>query len=340
MKGISGINLKMKNDNLSKKIIMDMARGFQKSRILLTAVELEIFTVLGTSGKTADQVAEEIAADARATDRILNALTAMGFTEKTGNTFSNSPVSEKYLDQKSPEYIWRLKHSVNQWNSWSTLTQAVKKGTRVAETREKFKNEKMLNSFIGAMHYRAQQDADSMVSKIDTGGISRILDVGGGSGAYSMAFIKKNKTSSAVVFDLPDVIPITKKYIQEAGLSDRIETIPGDYLSDDFGSGYDLVLMSAIIHINTSQENFKLIQKGTDALRKGGCLVVQDFIVDESRTSPEHAVIFALNMLTATERGDTYTESEIREWMQSAGLFRITRKDYGPQHNLMIGWKT
>ena len=241
MKGISGINLKMKNDNLSKKIIMDMARGFQKSRILLTAVELEIFTVLGTSGKTADQVAEEIAADARATDRILNALTAIGFTEKTGNSFSNSPVSEKYLDQKSPEYIWRLKHSVNQWNSWSTLTQAVKKGTRVAETREKFKNEKMLNSFIGAMHYRAQQDADSMVSKIDTGDVSRMLDVGGGSGAYSIAFIKKNKTSSAVVFDLPDVIPITKKYIQEAGLSDRIETIPGDYLSDDFGSGYDLV---------------------------------------------------------------------------------------------------
>ncbi len=102
--------------------------------------------------------------------------------------------------------------------------------------------------------------------------IHRTLDVGGGSGAFSFAFIERNPEIKGVILDLPNVLPITRKYIDKAGYTGKITTMEGDYLSDDFGKGYDLVLMSAIIHINNPEENSLLIRKGTDALEEGGQL--------------------------------------------------------------------
>lgn len=311
------------------------SRDFQKSRIILTAVELEVFSALGNDRRSSSEVAKLLGTDERATDRLMNALTAMGLLKKTEGKFSNTETTARYLNKESPDYMAGLLHSASLWKSWSKLTQVVKKG----EPADRESDDRDLWGFISAMHERAKSSAPNIVEMLDLSGVKSILDVGGGSGAFSMAFVKAKKDIKATVFDLPDVIPLTREYIHQEGLDNHIDTISGDYKRDDFGRGYDLVFLSAIIHINSYQENKELIKKCVHSLNPGGHLIVQDFIMDESRTIPGFGAIFALNMLVNTQAGDTYTESEVRAWMEYAGLKDIERKDTGSVTSLIMGRK-
>jgi len=126
------------------------------------------------------------------------------------------------------------------------------------------------------------------------------------------------------VFDLPNVLPITRGYIEREGLSGNVETIEGDYINDELPRGFDLVLLSAIVHSNSPEENQRLIAKCARALNPGGAVVVQDFVMTDDRVSPASGALFALNMLVGTDRGDTFTGSEITGWMTSAGLSGVS----------------
>jgi SAM-dependent methyltransferase len=154
-----------------------------------------------------------------------------------------------------------------------------------------------------------------------------------------MAFARARRGITAVVFDLPDVVPLTRGYIQAEGLSAEVETTAGDYLRDPIGTGYDLVFMSAVIHSNSPDENRLLFRKAAEALVPGGRLVVVDFLMEEDRSGPPQAALFALNMLVGTPAGDTYTESEVRSWMAEAGFRDMRRIDSATGTNLVIGTK-
>ncbi|MFP3945276.1 MAG: methyltransferase [Archaeoglobaceae archaeon] len=322
-------------EEMSAEEIKRTARDFQKSRIILTAVELELFSALGNESKTSTEIAKSLGTDERATDRLMNALTAMGMLRKTDDKFSNTETTARYLAKESPDYMAGLMHSADLWRSWSKLTQVIKEGGPAERERD----DRDLKGFISAMHERAKNSAPKIVEMLDLSEVNRVLDVGGGSGAFSMAFVRTKPEIRATVFDLPDVIPLTREYIQEEGLNDLIDTLSGDYRVDDFGSGYNLIFLSAIIHINSFEENHRLVEKCSKALNPGGQIVIQDFIMDESRTSPGFGAIFALNMLVNTGVGDTYTESEVRNWMTNAGLKDIERRVTGPVTSLMIGKK-
>ena len=325
------------SDQITPKKIRDTLNGFMQSRILLSAIELDIFSIIGDQQFTAGDIAQSLNTDARATDRLLNALVSMGFMKKDKTFFSNRPDIDKFLNRASRDFISGLGHTVNKWESWSTLTEAVKQGTSLFNLNQKVKRKGWSRSFIDAMHYRGNQNAEHLVNILDIKGINKILDVGGGSGVYAIALCKKNKKITATVLDLPEIIPFTREYINKSGMGDRINTIESNYLNDDFPSGYDLIIMSAIIHINGRSDNIKLIKKGAGALTPGGKLLIQDFFIEEDRISPLQTVFFALNMLVATRDGDTYTEQEVRGWMLNAGLTGIRRIDYGSRNNLLIG---
>jgi len=189
------------------------------------------------------------------------------------------------------------------------------------------------------MHARARHNAPAVVGHLDLSGVSCVLDVGGGSGAFSMAFVCARDGIRATVFDLPNVVPLTRDYVAREGLADRIDTAVGDYNVDLLGEGFDLVFLSAIIHSNSPAENRRLLWKCAAALEPDGQVVVQDFIMDDDRISPPFGALFALNMLVATEAGDTYTESEVRSWMEEAGLSAIARQDTAFGTTLVIGRK-
>ena len=169
--------------------------------------------------------------------------------------------------------------------------------------------------------------AAALVRTLDLDGVSRVLDVAGGTGVFAMAFARARPGLEAVVFDLPAIVPITRRYVEEAGLSDRVTAVAGDATADDLPGRFDLVLLSAILHSFAPDVNQRLVAKAAAALAPGGRVVVQEFVVNEDRTGPLQPTLFALNMLVGTQGGDTYTEGEIRGWMEAAGLTAVTRMD-------------
>ena len=329
-------------EELTPEYLREIAASFQKSRIFLTGYELGIFTALGDKHCTAEEVAETAGCDVHAVDRLMNALCVMGLLYKKAGRFSNAALAARYLVQGKQDYLAGLMQVVDMWDNWNTLTEAVRCGTSIFPEHP-IEREKISHiSFISAMHERARKQTGVITALLDFTKVNRILDVGGGSGAYAMAFVRTHPDASAVVFDLPEVIPLTQKYIQQSrlcGMTDKIDCIAGDYTQDDFGSGYDMVFLSAIIHSNSFDTNKRLIEKCVRAANPGGYVVVLDFIMDEDRTAPAGGTVFALNMLAATESGDTYTESEVRSWMTDASLTEISRKDTGFGSALVIGRK-
>lgn len=317
---------------LGEDRVWDLARAFQPSRILLTAVELGIFAVLGNDSMTSASVASKLGTDARATDRLMNSLVALKLLSKSGDQFSNALDVREFLVPGNPSYIGSaLMHAVNLWNSWSTLTDAVKAGTSVIERDERGAADFAV-PFIAAMNAIAGGQAAELVSLIDLEGVERLLDVGGGSGVYSIEFCRAKPGLKAVVFDTPIVVPLTQGYIEEAGLSDRITTTAGDFNTDELGRDFNLVFLSQILHAYSPEENIELLKKSYRALKPGGRIIIQEFVVDEGRTSPPQAVLFALNMLVATRAGDTYTENEMRNWLNTArfqNTYRIDPPDTG-----------
>jgi len=314
--------------------LREIVYNFRESRIILTALELELFTVIGNSSKTSADVSKIISSNARATDRLMNVLCNMNLLKKENGKFSNTEFSSSYLVKNSPDYISNLMHASNLWDSWSNLTEIINGGKTIG--RDAGKNEWREN-FIEAMHYRASREAPKDLSNLDLTGVKSVLDLGGGSGAYAMQFIKQKKDIKATVFDLPDVIPLTLKYISANGFEGKINTIKGNYLYDGIGSGYDLIFLSAIIHSNSFEDNKSLINKCAKALNDKGQIVIQDYAMDDDRLTPEVGALFSINMLVNTKGGDTFTQEEIYSWLREAGINDIKRNDTNHIATQIIG---
>ncbi len=325
---------------LSPSTITDSVYAFREARVLLTAYELDLFSLLGSGWKSSEEVARLAETNPRATDRLLNALCASGYLVKRKGEFSNTPLASRFLVKGNPGYLGGLMHQVSLWNSWGTLTDAVRMGSSVA--RRHPANEHVVDwlaAFIAAMHTRATRQAPAIVSMINLKGVKRVLDVGGGSGAFSMAFVRARKGIAAVVFDLPSVTTLTNGYIDAENLGDQISVVAGDYTTDPLVAGFDLVFMSAVIHSNSSTINGQLFKKAFEALNSEGRLVVLDYIMNDDRTSPSAGAYFSLNMLVNTRDGDTYTESEVRGWMEDAGFDKVSRTKTRFGTELMTGKK-
>lgn len=314
-------------------------RGFMESRIFLTAIELDLFTAIGKSAKAAD-VAKVSNTDPRATEALLNALVAINLLEKKETSFTNKPLTSQYL-VKGAEHDSRVAamHVVGLWHRWSTLTESLKKGTSVAVERGEERDEDETKAFIAAMHKNAVYRAERTAEILDFDGVHTMLDLGGGSGAYAIAFTKHKPDIKATVFDLPTVIPLTQKYVAEQGLENKISFIEGDMVEDSFGKGYDLVWISAICHMFGPDENCDIFKKVYTALNPGGRIIIQDFILNEDKTSPRFGAVFALNMLVNTKAGSSYSKQEYFDWLSSIGFKDVGLIPLPGPADLIIGRK-
>jgi len=320
--------------------LMEIINNFRLSRVILTAYELELFTAIGNDWMSAKEISLKIKTDERATDRLMNVLVGCGLLEKKDGKFKNSEISLKLLVKSSPAYMGGLGHIAHLWHSWTTMTDAVRKGATV-EMHDPLndRSNEWIEPFIAAMHQRARQQAPEIAEQLDFTNVNKVLDVGGGSGAFSFAMIDKKPSLKAIVYDLPNVLPETKKYIDKEGFSGKVETMAGDYLKDPLGSGYDMTFLSAVIHSNSPNECKLLFKKCAKAMNPGGQLVVLDHIMSDDRTKPIGGALFALNMLVGTEAGDTYTESEIISWMKEAGFKNFEKKNTDFGQGIIIGKK-
>ncbi len=307
-----------------KPDIVTEVRSFMKSRVILSAAELDFFSKLDNNFLSAADVADMLGLDKKGTTRLLDCLVTFDLLKKENNRYHTTEKGS-YLSSKNPESVLPMINHMNAiWDNWSCLTDIVKTANNpniraVVDSDSK----KDRHAFIGAMHVAARRISKKIAEAYDLSPFQKLLDIGGGSGAYTIAFLEKNPKLNAVIFDLQGVIPITKEKIAENGLQDRVDFVPGDFYEDDLPGGCDLALLSAIIHQNSPEQNLALYRKIFHVLVPGGRLIIRDHIMDESRTNPPAGALFALNMLVNTPGGDTYTFQEVADTMGKAGFTDI-----------------
>jgi cyclopropane fatty-acyl-phospholipid synthase-like methyltransferase len=182
-----------------------------------------------------------------------------------------------------------------------------------------------MEPFIAAMHRVGLENAQPLVTAVGADGVKRLLDVGGGSGIYSISFARANPDLKAEILDLPEVVNMAERYIREASLSERVTARPGDLRRDELGRNYDLILLSAICHMLSPDENRDLFIRCHRALAPKGRMAVRDFILEPDKTAPRMAALFALNMLVGTPGGSNYNQAEYTSWLRDAGFNEVQR---------------
>lgn len=304
--------------------VLDFSRSFQPVCVLTAAVVLDVFSPLHSKPMTAGALANELGADPRATAVLLDALVALQFLSKQDEKYSvPEDVARLLAEQSADNVLPMVRHLANCLRRWVELPKVTQTG-KCADTGSSIRGaDADREDFIGAMNLISKSVAAGVIDKIQPLGFRHILDVGGGPGTWSIAFLRAVPEARATLFDLPAVIPIAKQQFAEAGLTDRVTLIGGDFYTDTLPEGVDLVWLGAICHQNSRQQNRDLFSKVHAALADDGFIVIRDMVMDPSHTSPVGGALFAINMLVATEGGGTYTFGEYREDLCAAGFTEV-----------------
>jgi cyclopropane fatty-acyl-phospholipid synthase-like methyltransferase len=216
---------------------------------------------------------------------------------------------------------------IHEWrllNRWTHLIEVLETGMPFWE-REKNAIHRNHTNFIKSMAHREKENLSSMLEAVSLEGCHHLLDLGGGPGLFAIALIEKHPQLKATIFDTPETQPIARDFIQASKAKSRIKFQPGDFLIDEIGDGYDVALLSSILHIYDEEQNEKLINKVFDALNTPGKIIVRDFFLNPNKTGPLVGALFAVNMLINTQGGNAYTYGEMKKWLTSAGFHKLRK---------------
>ena len=305
---------------------LSLAEVFQlgyywETKILLTAVKLDVFSVIDERPKTVLDIAGRIQADQPTLTLLLNALVAMKLLTKEADVYGNSSTGLKHLVRHSTQYVGHLLllHDA-EWNNWGNLEETIRTGRRTVD-RHVFETDPELGSNVLAVLNRiGQQSGPDFAKRLKLTGSEWLLDLGGGAGTNAIAFCQVYAQLRATVFDLPATLKLTEKTVKDAGLESRITLHPGDFNRDHLGGPYEVVLMSDILHYQTFQMNQELVKKVFASLAPGGRLIIKDRFLDEAGTGPAWTTAFTIHILVNTQHGSCYKCSDAMQWLTEAGF--------------------
>lgn len=308
---------------------LSLAEVFQlgyywETKILLTAVKLDVFSALDGRGRTVSEAAEKLGVDVRALELLLNALVAIRLLSKAGDLYSNTPVAATHLVKHGPQYVGHLLllHDA-EWNNWGKLEEAIQTG-RSPVTQHVFETDPGLGAnVLSVLHRIGKQSGPDLAKRLALGQARTMLDLGGGAGTNAIAFCQVYPQLSATVFDLQTTLPLTERTVKDAGLEGRIALKAGDFNRDSLGGPYDVVLMSDILHYQDLATNAALVKKVYNHLRPDGRLIIKDRFLDASGTSPAWTAAFAVHILVNTEQGACYRTAEAMQWMHDGGYVSV-----------------
>lgn len=306
--------------------ILQLSGNYWASCALHASVKLDVFSHLHGETLSKEDAASACKCEARALGMLLDALASMGLIEKTPEGYTDTPFSSEYLVKSSPGYLGHIiMHHHHLMGSWSMLHESVKCGEPVRERISHGNDEMERESFLMGMFNLASQLAPRIASLIDLENCRKLLDFGGGPGTYAVHFCMQNPYLKAVVFDLPSTRSFAENIINRYGLDDRISFLSGDYFTDKVPTGFDAAWLSHILHAEGPDGCHTILLKAAGALDSGGTLLVQEFILNNAKDGPQFPALFSLNMLLGTAKGQSYSEAELREMMERAGLSDIKR---------------
>jgi len=309
----------------TSEAVLALTDGYKPACVLAAAADLDLFAKLAGVPQTSGQLADALRADVRGLTILLDALVALGLLEKRDERYLVPPsVSELLTDVGARSVLAMVQHHASCMRRWVQLAEVVKSGLP-AERRASVRGAQADEAaFIEAMNDISGPVADQLVADLLPLKFSHLLDVGGATGTWTIAWLRACPGTRATLFDLPHVIPMAERRLAEAGLLDRVALVAGDFYADPLPSGADLAWVSAIVHQNSRAQNRALFGAIGEVLHRDGRIVIRDILMDESRTRPAAGALFAVNMLVATEGGNSYTFAELREDLEAAGFADAT----------------
>jgi ubiquinone/menaquinone biosynthesis C-methylase UbiE len=310
------------------QLFFQTANAYQQTEALKAAIELDLFTAIAEGKDTPQALAQRCAVAERGARILADYLTIQGFLIKEGNRYKLTPDSAVFLDRKSPAYMGSLLgflHAPKFIDAFQNLTQAVRKGGTVAGESGTVAPEHPLwvefaKSMIPMMAKPAEEIA-LLVSK-SRPKVNKVLDIAAGHGLFGIEIAKRCSDSQIVALDWPNVLAVAQDFASQAGIQGRYRTIAGDAFQQDFGEGYDLVLLTNFLHHFSLSTCETLLRKIHRCLIPGGRVITLEFVPNDDRVTPPPVAEFSLIMLATTPDGDAYTLKEYEQMFRAAGLAR------------------
>jgi len=315
--------------------ILQLGFAFWGSKVLLSAIEVGLFTELAKGPRDAGTLAERLGFDRRSAGDFFDALVALGMLDRKGGQYTNTPETDLYLDRTKRTYIGGMLEMANQrlYPFWGALTEGLRTGQPQNEIKggenlfdALYADPARLRLFLSAMTGFTLPTAKAIAEKFPWGNYRTFVDVGAAQGAVPVEVALAHSHLNGGGFDLPAVGPVFDEYVAAFGLSDRLRFYPGSFFADALPSA-DVIIMGRILHDWNLEEKRLLIEKVYRALPSGGAYIVCEMLIDDDRSRNSMGLLMSLNMLIETNGGFDFTGSDCSGWMREAG-FRETRVEH------------
>lgn len=315
--------------------ILEVGFGFWPSKILLTAVELEVFTTLGAGSMSGEELGRALALHPRGIWDFLDALTALGFLERDGSgaegRYRNTPDTAQFLDKNQSGYMGGILEMCNQrlFRFWGDLGQALKTGKPQNEVKHTgkslfealYEDPTRLEQFMNAMRAVSMPNFQALAEKFDFSKYRTVCDVGGATGLLSTLVAQRHPHLQCLSFDLPQVEPIARRWIAKDSLSARVQAVSGDFLNQPLPRA-DVVTMGMILHDWNLEKKQHLIRLAYDALPPGGAFIAVENLIDDARRENAFGLMMSLNMLIEFGDAFDFTGADFWGWCKQAGFRR------------------
>ena len=304
-----------------RQAILAMTAGFQEACVIGTAAELDVFAALKDQWLTAPELADRLGADLRGTTILLDAVSALELLEKQDERYRVPAEIRPLLCPDEPDNILpMILHRMNVLRGWSMLSWTVKAGIPAPRPASVRGSDADTAAFVAAMHTTSGPMAEALVDRLGPLPFTHLLDVGGASGTWTLAFLRARPGTRATLFDLPHALGQARDRFDRTEFADRVRLVPGDFYVDELPQGADLAWLSAIVHQHSRPHNRALFANVHRALAPGGLIAIRDVVMEPDRTRPMAGALFAVNMLANTATGTTFTFEELADDLRASGF--------------------
>jgi precorrin-6B methylase 2 len=296
------------------------AGDYCHARILSTAVHLELFDWFGNRIKSARAANKRFGGSQEIWKIFLDALCAMGLLRKRAVSYENSAFALRYLCSGEGLFL-RSQHDA--WNVWATLPEILITGKRPKIAEPFFTDQKRSERLLQSLDHDARTIAPYVIARLPLSRSKTLLDVGGGLGSFSIACCRQFSHLRATIIEHPGVAGLTSRAVKKAKIAKRVKVMSVDFIKDPLPRGFDVVLMSNVLHGQGATENRALLKSAYHSLNQGGRIVLRDVLMNRAGTEPDWAALFSVALLLQTPNGRCYALDEVRGWLHAAGFSRI-----------------
>jgi SAM-dependent methyltransferase len=325
--------------------LMELSFAYAPPLIISAGVSNKVFDSLEGGAKTQGQVSEETVASARALVILMNALVGLGLLKKDRQgKYSLTPESSAFLLSKKPGTHAGFFGTIAPQliSRWLRLSDIVREGRPVVAVNQETEGTEFFSQLVENIIPMSYPPAQKLGDHLKLGKAKNeihVLDLGAGSGIWGIALAQKSPRVRVTAVDWAGMIPTTKRITQKFGVGDRFNYVEGDMLEANFGSGYDIATLGHILHSEGEDRSRQLLRKIFRALKSGGTIAIAEWLVNDDRTKPLPSLMFAVQMLVNTEKGDTFSFNQIKNWLEEAGFKKVRKLEAPGPSPLVLATK-